>query len=57
MAAVGALRMFLVDETTIRLWWEKYELGGDEELTTFCYAARPLTFPDRNKRNSSDISK
>jgi len=30
----------LVDETTIRLWWEKYEHGGDEELTTLCYAGK-----------------
>lgn len=30
----------LVDETTIRLWWEKYEHGGDQELTTLCYIGK-----------------
>ena len=28
----------LVDETTIRLWWEKYDHGGDNGLLFFANA-------------------
>ena len=39
----------LVDETTVRFWWEKYEHGGDKELTTLCYTGKEAFLSEYEK--------